>query len=198
MNEAITGVILAGGEGRRMGGRDKGLLLLDGRPLAAQVLERLRPQVGSLLISANRNLEAYRGFGVPVLTDLLPGHAGPLAGVQAALAQAATPLLLSVPCDSPVFPPNLAARLLASLEASGAALAVPRCGGRVHRAFCLMRREVKLALDAFLAAGDRKLALWQQSQAAQEVDFGDDDAAFANVNGPDELARLAGATATPR
>lgn len=192
MSVPITGVILAGGEGRRMGGADKGLLLFDGRSLVAQVLERLRPQVASVLISANRNLDAYRRFGVPVLTDRLPGHAGPLAGVQAALAQAATPLLLSVPCDSPALPADLAARLLAALETGGATLAVPRCAGRVHRAFCLLRCEVKPALDAFLAAGDRKLALWQQAQGAVEVDFSDDETAFANINAPDELARAAG------
>ena len=152
----ITGVVLAGGEGRCMGGRDKGLQLLDGRPLAACVLERLRPQVGQVLISANRNFERYREFGCPVIEDITPDFAGPLAGLQAAMARATTPLLLSAPCDSPYLPADLGLRLHAALQVARADLAVPRAGERVHRAFCLMRRELLPRLEAFLAGGDRK------------------------------------------
>ena len=187
----ITGVVLAGGEGRRMGGRDKGLQLLDGRPLAACVLERLRPQVGQVLISANRNLERYREFGCPVIEDITPDFAGPLAGLQAAMARATTPLLLSAPCDSPYLPADLGLRLRAALQVARADLAVPRAGERVHRAFCLMRRELLPRLDAFLAGGGRKLGLWYESLNSIEVSFDDQAEAFRNINSLVDLDRMA-------
>jgi len=195
MRQAITGVVLAGGEGRRMGGADKGLQPFAGRALTAVVLERLRPQVDRLVISANRNLDAYRAFGCPVITDTTPGHAGPLAGLQAAFAGTDTPLLLSAPCDSPCLPPDLAHRLLAALQAGAGGLAVPRSGGRVHRAFCLARRELAPCLDAFLAAGGRRLGAWHAEVQAIEVDFDDLPAAFDNINTLAELA--SGAATTP-
>ena len=187
----ITGVVLAGGEGRRMGGADKGLQLLDGRPLVAWVLERLRPQVGPVLISANRNLERYREFGCPVIEDMTPDFAGPLAGLQAAMNRITTPLLLSAPCDSPSLPVDLGLRLRAALDAARADLAVPRAGTRVHRAFCLTRRELLPRLDAFLASGERKLGLWHQSLNTIEVDFDDQAEAFGNINSLAELDRVA-------
>lgn len=189
--DELTGVILAGGEGRRMGGVDKGLQLLDGRPLVHWVLDRLRPQVGRVVISANRNLDRYREFGCPVLSDMLSGYAGPLAGLQAAMTDAATPFLLAAPCDSPGMPGDLGARLFHALEAARADLAVPRAEGRVHRAFCLVRRELLPRLDAFLADGGRKLGLWHQSLNTVEVDFDDRAEAFANINSLAELEQLA-------
>lgn len=191
MRPSITGVILAGGEGRRMGGVDKGLQLLDGRPLVHWVLERLRPQVGQVVISANRNLERHRDFGCAVIADLMPGYAGPLAGLQAAMTAAATPLLLAAPCDSPLLPADLAARLEDALAAAHADLAVPIAGDRAHRAFCLARRELLPRLDAFLAAGGRKLGLWYETLHVVEVDFEDQAAAFDNINSLAELDRLA-------
>ena len=185
----ITGVILAGGAGRRLGGVDKGLQELRGRPLVQWVLEGLAPQVGRVLISANRNLPRYAAFGYPVLPDRIPGFAGPLAGLHAALAQAATPLVASVPCDSPFLPADLVQRLYAALLADEAELAVARAGGRTHRAFCLARRELLPGLDAFLAAGERKVGLWHASLKAVEVDFDDEAAAFDNINTPQDLAR---------
>jgi molybdopterin-guanine dinucleotide biosynthesis protein A len=187
----ITGVLLAGGEGRRMGGADKGLQLLDGRPLVQWVLERLTPQVGQVLISANRNLERYREFGCPVIEDITPDFAGPLAGLQAAMARATTPLLLSAPCDSPYLPADLGLRLRAALDASGADLAVPRADARVHRAFCLARRELLPRLDVFLAGGGRRLGLWHESLHTIEVDFDDQAAAFGNINSPADLDPMA-------
>jgi molybdopterin-guanine dinucleotide biosynthesis protein A len=187
----ITGVILAGGEGRRMGGADKGLQLLDGRPLVQWVLERLQPQVGQVVISANRNLERYRALGCPVLEDLTPGFAGPLAGLQAAMAGATTPLLLAAPCDSPRLPADLGSRLLAALQAAQSDLAVPRAGDRAHRAFCLVRCELLPRLDAFLAGGGRKLGLWYETLNTVEVDFDDEAAAFGNINSIADLHRLA-------
>jgi molybdopterin-guanine dinucleotide biosynthesis protein A len=184
----ITGVILAGGQGRRMGGVDKGLQDLQGRPMVQWVLDRLAPQVGSVLINANRNLARYAGFGCPVLPDRIPDFAGPLAGLHAALAQAATPLILTVPCDSPFLPADLVPRLHAALMADQAELAVARAGGRVHRAFCLARRELLPKLDAFLAAGGRKVGLWHDSLNVAEVDFDDEADAFDNINTPEQLA----------
>jgi molybdopterin-guanine dinucleotide biosynthesis protein A len=184
----ITGVILAGGQGRRMGGVDKGLQDLQGRPMVQWVLDRLAPQVGSVLINANRNLARYAGFGCPVLPDRIPDFAGPLAGLHAALAQAATPLILTVPCDSPFLPADLVPRLHAALMADRAELAVARAGGRVHRAFCLARRELLPKLDAFLAAGGRKVGLWHDSLNVAEVDFDDEADAFDNINTPEQLA----------
>ena len=191
MKATITGVILAGGQGRRMGGADKGLQELGGRPMAAHVLERLAPQVGAVLISANRNLERYAELGCPVLPDTLDGYAGPLAGLQAALAQATTPLLVTAPCDSPFLPADLVARLHDGLVAQQAELAVACADGRAHRAFCLLRRELLPGLDAFLAAGERRVGLWHASLKVVEVDFSDEAAAFGNINTTDELARFA-------
>ncbi len=187
MSVPITGVILAGGAGRRMGGIDKGLQELDGQPLVQRVLVRLAPQVDSVLISANRNLERYAGFGCPVLGDTIPGYAGPLAGLQAALSRAATPLLVSAPCDSPFLPTDLVARLRAALEANHADLAVVRAGDRVHRAFCLLRRELLPGLDRFLAGGERKVGLWHASLHLVEVSFDDEADAFDNINTLNDL-----------
>ncbi|MBN8473679.1 molybdenum cofactor guanylyltransferase MobA [Sulfuritalea sp.] len=187
MSAPITGVILAGGAGRRMGGVDKGLQELNGQPLVQRVLVRLAPQVDSVLISANRNRERYAGFGCPVLGDTIPGYAGPLAGLQAALAHAGTPLLVSAPCDSPFLPADLVARLRAALEAKAADLAVARADGRVHRAFCLLRSDLRPGLDAFLASGERRVGLWHASLKVVEVDFDDEAEAFANVNTLEDL-----------
>jgi molybdopterin-guanine dinucleotide biosynthesis protein A len=184
----ITGVILAGGQGRRLGGIDKGLQDLQGRPMVQWVLERLMPQVGSVLINANRNLPRYAGFDCPVLPDRIPDFAGPLAGLHAALAQAATPLIATVPCDSPFLPADLVQRLHNALAADNAELAVARAGGRVHRAFCLARCELLPKLDAFLAAGERRVGLWHASLHVVEVDFDDEVDAFTNINTPEQLA----------
>ena len=191
MKATITGVILAGGQGRRMGGADKGLQELGGRPMAAHVLERLAPQVDAVLISANRNLERYAELGCPVLPDTLHGYAGPLAGLQAALAQATTPLLVTAPCDSPFLPADLVARLHDGLVAQQAELAVACADGRAHRAFCLLRRELLPGLDAFLAAGERRVGLWHASLKVAEVDFSDEAGAFGNINTTEDLAQFA-------
>ena len=189
MNRAdITGVILAGGRGRRMGGVDKGLQDLQGRPMVQWVLERLAPQVDSVLINANQNLPVYAGFGCPVLPDRIPNFAGPLAGLHAALAQAATPLVVTVPCDSPFLPADLVQRLHAALVADNAELAVACAGGRAHRAFCLVRRELLPKLDAFLASGERKVGLWHAALKVVAVDFDDEADAFNNINTAEELA----------
>ena len=181
--ERITGLVLAGGLGRRMGGADKGRLPWRGRPLAAHAIERLAPQVGALAISANRNTDAYAAFGVPVLADTLPGALGPLAGVLAGMRHAATPWLAVVPCDAPRFPADLVARLAAGR--GDAPLAYARAG-RTHPVFCLVPTALADALERSLVAGDRRVERWLQASGGVAVDF-DDAAAFANLNTPENL-----------
>lgn len=185
---AITGVVLAGGLGRRMGGNDKGLQTLHGKPLAQWALERLAPQVDELLINANRNRERYAAFGYPVVADCLSGFAGPLAGLHAALSAATRELVATVPCDAPFLPSDLVACLLARLTADAAELAVARTPERSQPVFCLCRREVLPRLTAYLAGGGRKVAEWHATLKTVEVSF-DEVEAFANINTPEDLAR---------
>lgn len=186
----ISAVILAGGLGRRMGGVDKGLQLLAGKPLVQWVIERIAPQVDELLINANRNVTSYAHFGHPVIADLIPGFAGPLAGLHAALGRATHPLVLTVPCDSPFLPLDLAARLRSALVDSGADLVSARSGGQAQPAFSICRRELLPRLDSFLSAGGRKLACWQQSVGAVELAFDDQTEAFRNFNRVEDLSEM--------
>ncbi|NTV12178.1 MAG: molybdenum cofactor guanylyltransferase [Zoogloea sp.] len=181
----FTGLILAGGLGSRMGGVDKGLQPLGGRPLVAHVVERLAPQVGPLLINANRNADAYAAFGT-VVADRRSGFPGPLAGIEAGLAACTTPLLMVVPCDTPYLPANLVTRLRTALETVGAELAVASCESRRQPVICLMRREVLSGLMAFLDRDERKVGMWQAGLESVSVEF-EDSAAFANLNTQDEL-----------
>lgn len=185
---AITGVILAGGLGRRMGGVDKGLQLLDGKALVHHVAERLAPQVGALVINANRSQAEYGVLGYPLLADAIPDFAGPLAGLHAALVASTTPLVLTVPCDSPYLPLDLAARLHAALLGEGANLAIARAAGRVHPVFCLCRAALAPELEAFLRNGGRKVMEWCAEAGCVEVDFDDQPAAFSNFNTLADLA----------
>jgi molybdopterin-guanine dinucleotide biosynthesis protein A len=189
LREDISGLILAGGMGRRMGGADKGLLLLHGRPLAALSLERIKPQVGKVFISANRNLEAYAALGAEVLPDLLPDYPGPLAGIHAALTRIETPWLATCPCDSPYLSSDLVERLMAAASASNAPLAVAKTGGRAQPAFMLCRRELLPALTAWLQSGNRRVGAWQESLGVAQADFEDCPEAFANFNTPEDLGK---------
>jgi molybdopterin-guanine dinucleotide biosynthesis protein A len=188
--ESITGLVLAGGQGRRMGGVDKGLQPFRGRPMVAWAIERLAPQVGALMINANQNAGRYAEFGHPVLADRIGGFAGPLAGLQAGLAAAATPWLVTVPCDSPFLPSDLVARLHGALQHAGAQLAVAKTGEQSHPVFSLVRTDVADHLGAFLEAGGRKIDAWYASLAVVEVDFDDQADAFANINTIAELEAL--------
>ncbi|NBU58681.1 MAG: molybdenum cofactor guanylyltransferase [Betaproteobacteria bacterium] len=187
----VTGLVLAGGEGRRMGGVDKGLLLLGGQPLVARVAARLRPQVDKLLLSANRNLDGYRRLGFEPLVDTVDDGArtaGPLAGVLAGLDACATDWIVTAPCDSPELPDDLVNRLLGGAEASGARAALATTDGGAHPVFMLLRRELAADLRDFLEGGGRRIRDWQNRVDAVTVHF-PDDAAFANINTPDDLAR---------
>jgi molybdopterin-guanine dinucleotide biosynthesis protein A len=186
----VTGVILAGGQGSRMGGVDKGLQPFRGKPMVAHVVERLAPQVDELLLNANRNLDAYAQLGHRVIADEIEGFAGPLAGFERGLAHARGELVVTVPCDSPFLPLDLVARLRAALESAGAQLAVARTGEQAHPVFCLMRREVHAGLSDFLASGQRKIDKWYASLRVAEVAFDDEPQAFLNINTREELAGL--------
>ena len=173
-----------------MGGVDKGLQLLQGQPLVRHALDRLAPQVGRLMISANRNLDAYAAFGVPVWPDEPPDYAGPLAGFLAGLAHCSTPWLVTVPCDTPAFPADLVARL-AGGQADVAIPVTTEQGGIARRqpAFCLVRAALRDDLAAFIRGGGRKVDQWLSRHAMVEVPF-DDPAAFFNANTLDELRLL--------
>jgi len=191
----ITGLVLAGGRGSRLGGVDKGLQAFEGMPLAEHALQRLAPQVGRMMISANRNLEIYEHMGVPVWADEPSGsgHEGPLAGFLAGLAHCETPYLVTVPCDSPRMPLDLVQRLWQALqdEAADVAVAATQRDGEIklEPVFCLMKRELQASLQSYMQSGQRKIERWTAAQRRADVVFAD-AAAFANVNTPDELAAL--------
>ena len=190
-NADVTGVVLAGGQGRRMGGVDKGLVDLAGAPMVAHVLARLTPQVGDVLINANQNLDRYRAFGQPVVEDAVGGFAGPLAGLHAGLTRASGELVVTVPCDSPFLPLDLVHRLRAALDRESAQLAVAKTFDQPHPVFALVRRDVLPNLAAFLAAGGRKIDAWYAALRVVEVAFDDEADAFRNINTADELAAAA-------
>ena len=187
----ITGVLLAGGQGSRMGGVDKGLVELRGRPMAAWVIERLAPQVDEVLINANQNAERYAAFGHAVFPDQIGGFAGPLAGLHAALSRASHPRVVTAPCDSPFLPADLVSRLQAGLDAAGADLAVAKTFDQAHPVFCLCKREVLPHLTAFLESGGRKIDRWYATLKVVEVNFDDEEAAFRNINTREDLSREA-------
>jgi molybdenum cofactor guanylyltransferase len=190
----ITGLILAGGRAQRMGGIDKGLVSFMGKPLIEQAIARLSPQVTSILINANRNHDRYAEYGHAVIADKHPDFAGPLAGFAAGLEHCKTEYLLSVPCDSPVFPLNLSEQLLEQMISTQSDLvyassADPAGTTWTQPVFCLMRRSVQPSLQDFLNQGGRKIDRWFEALPSSTVVFAD-EAAFANTNTPEELQAL--------
>jgi molybdopterin-guanine dinucleotide biosynthesis protein A len=196
--EDITGLILAGGRATRMGGSDKGLQNFRGMPLALHTLMRLAPQVGSVIVNANRNLSAYESFGAEVWPDTLPDFAGPLAGFLTGLERCETPYMVTVPCDTPLFPADLVARLAGALEREDAEIAMaaaPEEDGqlRTQPVFCLLKRELMESLVRFTHEGGRKIDAWTARHRTAVVPFDrPDDAprAFFNANTLAELHRL--------
>jgi molybdopterin-guanine dinucleotide biosynthesis protein A len=187
----ITGIVLAGGMGRRMGGIDKGLVELGGKPMVAHVLARLAPQVGSVLINANQNRDRYALFGYSVVADAVGGFAGPLAGLHAGMSEATTPFVVTVPCDSPFLPTDLVARLWAAITRDNAQLAVAKTLGQPHPVFALVRRDVLPHLASFLQQGGRKIDAWYATLRVVDVPFDDCEDAFRNINTAAELAAAA-------
>lgn len=193
----ITGLILAGGQGLRMGGADKGLVDCAGQPLVAHTLARLQAQVDHVIINANRHLERYAQLGWPVVADAAPGYAGPLAGLQAGLAGAHTDYVVTIPCDCPAFPPDLVARLAARMPPGAAGVVSVRNDARTEPAFALVAVALLPSLAAWLASGERKIDAWHAAMGAQYVEYTDASAAFRNLNTPDELASYVHTLATP-
>ena len=187
MDGKVTGIVLAGGKGSRMGGVDKGLQPLRGKPMAAWAIARLKPQVDEIVINANQNLEVYSAFGYRVVSDEIGGFAGPLAGLHAGLSAATHPLAATVPCDSPFLPADLVFRLKNSIGEND--LAVAKTGGQSHPVFILVKTSVRRNLENFLQGGGRKIDAWYASLKVVEVSFDDEADAFRNINTLEELGK---------
>lgn len=187
---AITGLILAGGRGTRMGTVDKGLQPFRGKPMVEHVIERLAPQVDELLINANQNLDTYAAFGHRVIADEIAGFAGPLAGFERGLTHATHSLVVTAPCDSPFLPLDLVDRLATHLARHGAEIAVAKAGQQAHPVFCLMQRHVLTSLRAFLSGGQRKIDRWYATHRLVEVAFDDQEDGFRNINTLEEKTAL--------
>lgn len=188
--ESVTGVVLAGGAARRMGGSDKGLIRLAGRPMIEYVLEALRPQVGGILINANRNPELYGQYGVPVVADEREGFQGPLAGMAAAMQSARTEFIVTAPCDSPFVPGDLVRRLGRSLAADGADISVAHADGRLQPVFTLLRVALLGSLVEYLDRGERKIDRWFSGHRTATTDFSDVPEAFLNINTPEDVREI--------
>ena len=186
----ITALILAGGRGSRMGSVDKGLQLFKGMPMVAHVLERMSPQVDEVIINANRSIDQYAAFGHRVVPDTIDGFAGPLAGLHVGMTQATTTLLATVPCDSPFLPLDLVTRLHTAMELGNVDLAVAKTYDQAHPVFCLVKRDLEPHLREFLASGQRKIDKWYATLRVVEVQFDDQESAFANINTEAELREL--------
>jgi len=185
---SISAIILAGGRATRMNGVDKGLMLLQQTPLIQHVINRLSPQVDEILINANRELAQYQAFNLPVLQDENSDFLGPLAGISLGLKHGQNEYLLTVPCDSPLFPLDLAQRLMAALLEHQADIAVVSSDDKVHPVFCLCKKSVLPSLKQYLAQGERRVSAWQKSLNYIEVDFSDCGDAFVNLNTLEDLA----------
>lgn len=192
----ITAVILAGGKARRMGGEDKGLIELHGRPLLDYIIARLRPQAGAILINANRNLARYRDFGYPVVEDILGDYFGPLVGMATGMHTTDKPYIVTVPCDSPFIPATLVETLYHSLDSDQADISVAHDGSRIQPVFALIRCELLPSLLSYLDEGGRKIDTWYNQHRLALADFSGSRDTFLNLNTPaDRLAlenRIAG------
>ena len=188
---AITGCILAGGIGRRLGRVDKGLVTLAGRPLVAHVIERFAPQVDHVMLSVNRNHDIYRHYCARLVEDSVGAAAGPLAGIAAALSAVDTPWLAIAPCDSPFLPVRLVASLRDALASHHAEIAVARTADGLQPVFAVIATRLAPALLDFLASGGRKIDAWYARHNLVEVDCEIERAAFMNINTPADLAAAA-------
>lgn len=186
----ITGVVLAGGRARRMGGEDKGLIPFRGRPLVTFALDALASVAGRILVNANRNRDMYASFGYPVVADLTDSFDGPLAGLLSAMQAAETPYVLTVPCDSPLVTGRLLMRLCGAMQESKAELCAAHDGARLQPVFLLAERRLAADLEAYLASGERKMETWLRRHKLALADFSDHPELFANANTREELAEL--------
>ena len=190
MQTRITGIVLAGGQARRMGGVDKGLIPLNGRPMVEWTISALRPQVATIAINANRNSERYCEFGYPVIADHEGGFLGPLAGMASGMRAAQTTQILTVPCDSPLIVADLAERLWQAHLRNGAEVCVAHDGDRLQPVFSLLNTSLLGSLEAYLGGGGRKIDRWYADQTMELADFSDCRDNFLNVNEPADVAAL--------
>lgn len=186
----ITAVILAGGRARRMGGEDKGLIELHGRPLLDYIIAGLRPQTGHILVNANRNLDRYRAFGYAVIEDIMGDYFGPLAGMASGMQACNTPLLLTVPCDSPFIPAGLTEKLYSAMMDADAEISVAHDGVRMQPVFALLRCELLPSLLAYLEDDGRKIDTWYGQHRLVASDFSSHPETFLNLNSPDDMRLL--------
>ena len=186
----ISAVILAGGRARRMGGEDKGLIELKGRPLLDYIISALRPQVGEILVNANRNLDRYRAFGYPVVEDIMGDYFGPLVGMATGMQATGKPYLLTLPCDSPLVPAQLAAMLYHGMLTEQAELSVAHDGVRMQPVFALLDCQLLPGLLDYLNEGGRKIDTWYAQHRLAQVDFSAVPEAFLNLNAPEDKAEL--------
>lgn len=186
----ISAVILAGGRGQRMDEKDKGWIELNGKPLVEHTLQRLQQQTSNILISANRNLEQYRQLGNNIIVDQHPDFPGPLAGIYAALTQIETDWLLTVPCDTPLFPSDLLIRFITELTEQPQRIAVARDEKYLQPVFCLIHRSLSADLKTFLDEGGHKTGQWIRQNNPVEVLFNDSALQFFNINSPDDLQQF--------
>jgi molybdenum cofactor guanylyltransferase len=182
----ITAVILAGGKARRMGGEDKGLIELHGRPLIDYIIAGLRPQAGHIIVNANRNLDRYREFGYPVVADMMGDFFGPLVGIATGMQAADTPLILAVPCDSPFVPAHLCVTLRHEMEKVDAEISVAHDGVRMQPVFALLRCELLPSLLSYLKEGGRKIDTWYAQHRLALADFSATPDVFLNLNTPSD------------
>jgi molybdopterin-guanine dinucleotide biosynthesis protein A len=190
VGDQVTGVILAGGKARRMGGVDKGLIPVNGRPMISWVIDVLRPQVAELFVNANRNLDQYRAFGHPVIDDGDREFRGPLAGIASGLRAASGKYVVFAPCDSPLVCSDLTERLHAALSAAGSRIAAAHDGERLQPVFALLERALLDDLMRYLDSGGRKIDRWYAEHGFAQADFSDVAESFANINAPDDKQAL--------
>ncbi|MGB5259058.1 MAG: molybdenum cofactor guanylyltransferase MobA [Gammaproteobacteria bacterium] len=188
----ISAVILAGGKARRMGGEDKGLIELNGRPLIGYIISALRPQTGDIIINANRNQPRYRTFGYPVVEDMLGDYFGPLVGMATGMQASTRPYLLTVPCDSPLVPDHLTATLYHAMLGENAELGVAHDGERMQPVFALLKCELLPSLLDYLGEGGRKIDTWYARHRVALADFSASPEMFLNLNTPQDKAELEG------
>ena len=183
----ITGVILAGGRARRMGGADKGLVLFNGKPLIEYVIDALEPQVGCLLINANRNHEKYRSYEFDVISDELKDYCGPLAGMACVLNKIHTPYLVTAPCDTPFITDNLVKNLSSSIVHENTEISVAHNGERLQPVFCMMKKTLITSINEYLQNGGRKIDQWFEQHSVSIVDFSSNSECFENFNSKEEI-----------
>lgn len=178
----VTGVILAGGQARRMGGQDKGLVMLDGKPMVEIIIDVLKPQTAKLLINANRNHDRYSQYGLELVADELSGYCGPLAGMASALRTINTDYMVTAPCDSPFIPLDLVQRLVDALENNSTEISVAHDGERIQPVFCMLKKTLLQSLTDYLATGERKIDRWFKQHDFAIADFSDKPETFDNIN----------------